>query len=295
MELRWGIIGFGEVGSAFAKHLLQQGATRLLATDSRFSADECSSLNRDNPGLPSIQFVPDIRTVVQDSDLCLSLVTPRAASEVGEAAASCWAQGLFIDFNSISPMQKRQIASLFPPRVFVGGAILGSVAGEGASSQLALDGPSAEHARALLDSAGFNSTAVGEIIGAAAALKMCRSIFMKGIECLSVETLLAASHFQITDAVLESLDATIRKYGFRPMIEMLVTTHALHCGRRSDEMQQVTEMLADIPLPNTMSEAARKCLSSSSSSGITQHFDRKLPRSAEIVIEFLDHHYEEND
>ena len=293
MDLRWGIIGLGEAGSAFARHLLQQGEARLVATDPRFSPGG-SPANSDNVPSLAVRLVPDIRTLMQNSDLCLSLVTPRVASEVAEAAASCWSQGLFIDFNSISPMQKRQIASLFPRDVFVGGAILGSVAGEGTSSQLALDGPSADRAAALLNAAAFNSMAVGEGVGAAAALKMCRSIFMKGIECLLVETLLAASHFQIADAVLESLEATVLKYGFRPMVEMLVTTHALHCGRRSDEMQQVTEMLADTRLPNLMSEASRACLSNSSLSGVTEHFDRKLPGTSEAVIKFLDRYYGEN-
>lgn len=294
MQRRWGIIGFGEAGSTFARHLLHRGETRLLATDPRFSADVTSAVNPQTTSSATVQLVPDIRTVVQNSDLCLSLVTPRAAGEVAEAAARYYTEGLFIDFNSISPMQKRQIASRFPEGVFVGGAILGSIAGEGASSQLALDGPAADRAEVVLNSVAFNCKAVSQVVGAAAALKLCRSIFMKGVECLLIETLLGAKHFQISEAVLQNLQTTFQKYGFSAMVEMLVTTHALHCGRRADEMQQVSEMLSDIPLPNIMSEASRALLSNSSSSAVTEHFGHQLPGSSEEVIRFLYGHYRED-
>ncbi len=292
MERRWGIIGFGEVGSAFGAHLLQ-GAAKVYVTDPRLTGGPSEDGARVKPAGTSAEVVDDIPTLVSQSEICLSVVTPGAAMEVARLAGAAWQNGLFIDFNSVSPLEKRQMSALFPAGAFVGGAILGSVAGEGAKARLALDGTSAERAQDLLKAASFNSVAVGRSIGSAAALKMCRSVFMKGIECVLVETLLAAAQFQMTEPVLETVEDTFRNYGFRPMVEMLVTTHALHCGRRADEMQRVAVMLSGMRLPNDMSEASSAFLSRSDSSGITQHFNGRLPASADSVIQFLEEIYRE--
>jgi 3-hydroxyisobutyrate dehydrogenase-like beta-hydroxyacid dehydrogenase len=293
LEQTWGIIGFGEAGSTFAAHVSQRNGIRLLITDpvlneARSAAALCAKLNG-----AIVEVMVDVPALVESTEMCLSLVTPRAAIEVARQAASVWQQGLFVDFNSVSPVEKSEMAALFPPGVFVGGAILGSVAGEGAASALALDGPSAGRAQALLNAAGFRSNAISTKPGAAAALKMCRSVFMKGMECLLVETLLAASSFEITEAVLASIEQTFESYGFRPLLEILITTHAVHCARRSDEMERVAAMLSSMHLPSPMSEASRDLLTQSRKSGVTEHF-RGMPSStSQAIIEYLKNHYEE--
>jgi 3-hydroxyisobutyrate dehydrogenase-like beta-hydroxyacid dehydrogenase len=290
----WGIIGFGEAGSTFASHLSRQSGCALVITDPVLNQkDRPESFRRRLNGITA-QIVPDIPALMRSSDVSLSLVTPRVALDVARTAAAFWEKGLYVDLNSVSPVEKQQMAALFPPGVFVGGAILGSIAGEGAASKLVLDGPSADRAHALLQAGGFNSTAISEILGSAAALKLCRSIFMKGIECILVEALLAGSSFKIADSVLESIESTLNTFGFRPMVEMLVTTHAAHCARRADEMRQVAAMLAELKLPNVMSDASREFLCRSSSSGIIGNFEGAAPERSSLVIDYLKHFYVEN-
>jgi 3-hydroxyisobutyrate dehydrogenase-like beta-hydroxyacid dehydrogenase len=281
----WGIIGCGEAGSTFAAHLSRQDGINVMITD---PALELARL-----GGTSAQIVEDVPSLVRSADICLSLVTPNAALQVARAAAAAWRQGLFVDLNSVSPAEKRQMTALFPAGGFVGGAILGSIAGEGAASRVVLDGPSAAQAEMLLNSAGFRSRAISAVPGAAAAMKLCRSIFMKGIECLLVETILAASEFEITDAVLASVEDTLEGYGFGPMVEMLVTTHAVHCERRSEEMRRVTDMLSAMGLPNAMSAASITLLSMSAATGLTRHVGGVLPSSSGVVIEYLKRSYKE--
>jgi len=289
----WGIIGFGEAGSTFAAHLSRRPGYTLLITDPVLNqADRPEPLRRRLDGI-NAAIVPDVPALVISSDVSLSLVTPRVALDVARSAAASWKQGYYIDLNSVSPLEKQQMAALFPAGAFVGGAILGSVAGEGAGTKLALDGPSSERADALLQAGGFNSAAISATPGAAAALKMCRSIFMKGIECLSVEMLLAASSFNVSQSVLESIEGTLKTFEFRPLLDILVTTHAAHCARRSDEMQQVAAMLAELKLPNLMSDASRAFLSLSSSSGVTRRFADGPSASPGLVVDYLKQFYRE--
>lgn len=293
MANTWGIVGFGEAGSTFAAHLARLEGAHVVITDpvlTRMPGNErFARLNGVQAAV-----VDDIRALVSCADLCLSLVTPKSAMDAARAAASAWRDGLYIDFNSVSPAEKMKMAALFPRNAFVGAAILGSIAGEGSATRLALDGPAAGQAEALLNAAGFFSKAIGNHLGSAAALKMCRSIFMKGIECLLVETMLAAEEYQITTAVLESIRDTVQKYGFEPMVEMLITTHAVHCGRRSDEMEGVAAMLTEMHLPNIMSSASRAVLASSAKMGLTAHFRGALPSDSHSVIAILKQSYAEN-
>ena len=61
----------------------------------------------------------------------------------------------------------------------------------------------------------MNATAASDQIGVPSAIKMCRSIFIKGMEALAVESLLAARRYGAEQAVIDSLDATYPHMGWR--------------------------------------------------------------------------------
>jgi 3-hydroxyisobutyrate dehydrogenase-like beta-hydroxyacid dehydrogenase len=235
----------------------------------------------------AFQVVPDITALVRGCDVVLSLVTPRLASQAAQEAASAWNEGLFVDFNSVTPNEKRQMAALFPARSYVDGSILGSIAGEGSATPLALAGARAEEVHACLSGVGLMASVVGSEVGVASALKMCRSIFMKGLECLFVETLLSADQFGVTEPVLSSIEETVTSYGLRPLSQMLVTTHAAHCGRRREEMKGVTRMLEEIGITGQMCQAAGDFLETSFQSGVTNHFHHKVPDRIDEVIAYF--------
>ena len=90
----WGIIGFGEAGSTFAAHLATRDGIHLVVTDpvlTRMSAQERRAKLNDTHA----EIVDDIPALVSRADLCLSLVTPRAAMDAARTAASAWRDGLY--------------------------------------------------------------------------------------------------------------------------------------------------------------------------------------------------------
>ena len=195
--------------------------------------------------------------------------------------------------NSTEPGTKQSIAGSFPGDSYVDGAILGAIKGEGAAAPVALAGPRSGEALEAFQEAGFRASVTSPQVGAASALKLCRSVFMKGLECLFVETLLAARQFDLQQPVLETIEQTLRAYGLIPMADMLVTTHAVHCGRRSREMDGAVSMLQEMGLPCAMSEASRSFLDGSSRTGLVEHFGQVVPDRLEEVLEFLSGHYQE--
>jgi hypothetical protein len=110
---------------------------------------------------------------------------------------------------------------------------------------------------------------------------------MKGLECLFVETLLAADQFGVTQPVLSSIEETVTSYGLRPLSQMLVTTHAAHCGRRREEMEGVTHMVEEIGITARMCQATRDFLEASFQSGVTNHFNHKVPDRIDEVIAYF--------
>lgn len=292
---RWGMIGFGEAGSAFARHISGELGSKVLVTDPLLNESSPPEHIRGRLSGLKMKIIPDVPRLVASCDVVISLVTPQVASEVAAQAAAAWQQGLFIDFNSVSPLEKKRLSSLFREESYVDGSILGSIAGEGTRARLALAGPQASQAEAHLSALHFHPSVISAEVGAAAVVKMCRSIFMKGVECLFVETLIAASRFDVSESVLSSIEDTFTSYGIQSLANMLVTTHAAHCGRRSHEMQGVVTMLQEMKTPYPMSRAARDFLHSNHQAHLTDHFEESVPERSEEVIEYLNHFYQEKE
>jgi 3-hydroxyisobutyrate dehydrogenase-like beta-hydroxyacid dehydrogenase len=295
-DLRWGIIGFGEAGSTFARYLSGALGKPVLVTDPLLNVTPYLPHIQQRLEHASIEIVPDIAGLVAECDVVLSLVTVSIAQQAAAQAGAAWKQkhGLFIDFNSTSPVEKQKNATFFTGTnapSYVDGAILGSIAGEGAKAPLALAGPHAEKARAYLSGIGLRPTVISPEVGGASALKMCRSIFMKGIECLFVEMFLAAKEFNITDAALGTIEGTFKTYTLPALASMLITTHAIHAGRRSHEMEQVVEMLKAIGMPYQLSEASAEFLQASHQTGVTEHFQGITPKDMDEVIDYLAQFY----
>ena len=286
-KLRWGIIGFGEAGSAFAGHIGPRVSQPIQVVDPLLNQIPLPEHLRERLDRIVFKVVPDIATLVRGCNIVLSLVTPRLATQAAEEAACASNEGLYIDFNSVAPNEKQRMAARFVSNGYVDGSILGSIAGEGSATPLAVAGARAAEAQTALSGVGLIASVAGTEVGAASALKMCRSIFMKGLECLFVETLLAADQFGVTQPVLSSIEETVTSYGLRPLSQMLVTTHAAHCGRRWEEMEGVTRMLEEIGTPDRMSQATRNFLQGSSQSGVTKHFNHKVPEQFDDVIAYF--------
>jgi 3-hydroxyisobutyrate dehydrogenase-like beta-hydroxyacid dehydrogenase len=289
-EHQWGIIGFGEVGYTFARHLFQQTGTPVYVADPLLHEEPLPPRLRQRLEQVEIK-ISTMEQLAAHCNCVLCVVTTSVAGEVARQAGALWKKGLYIDLNSSPPDAKRQAAGAFPGDCYVDGAILGAIAVEGAKSPIVLSGRQAAEAQSLLKGAGMHASALSPEVGAASALKLCRSIFMKGLESLLIEMLLAAGEFAITEPVLDTIQESIESYTFRPLVKMLVTTHAVHCVRRAHEMEGVVEMLDNMKLPARMSQASAKTLAESGKAGLPQHVEGAAPENIGEVISFLSRYY----
>jgi 3-hydroxyisobutyrate dehydrogenase-like beta-hydroxyacid dehydrogenase len=256
---RVALIGFGEAGSILGADLASQGldvATYDILLDS--PATRAAMLERARAA--RVTPVDTHAGAVLGADLVVSAVTASAAAEVAaEAAEHLRAGQIFLDINSVSPETKRGSARAVEASGadYVEAAVMAPVPPQRLKVPALLGGRRAAALAGALNGLGMNTTAVAEEIGTASAIKMCRSIMIKGLEALTVECMFAARRFGAEDAVLASLDKTFPGMGWTGKLpDYLVSRVAEHGKRRAAEMREVAQTESDVGLAPTMASAA---------------------------------------
>jgi 3-hydroxyisobutyrate dehydrogenase-like beta-hydroxyacid dehydrogenase len=249
------LLGFGEVGQALASDLRAHTSV-ISAWDVKFS--DAASAPRDAAPQLDVRAATDARGAVANADLIISAVT---AAQTGAAAHSvaphlkrdAW----YLDLNSCSPAAKLTAAAAIDSAGgrFVEAAIMSPIAPRNAASPLLLGGI---HATAFLPIAhelGFTGAAVfSGKLGAASAAKMCRSVIVKGLETLVLESLLTARSFGVERAVLDSLQS-LSLDDWRAQSRYMISRALIHGRRRAEEMREAAQTVAEAGFAPRMSEA----------------------------------------
>lgn len=223
------LIGFGEAGSTFARAAGWQTAGRVWDT------------------LPERRSAASAADALARSPLVLSLVTADQALAAAQQYAPLLALGaLWCDMNSVAPETKRTAAQAVEAAGahYVDVAVLAPVVPARMKVPLLVAGPAADEAVAALGSVGFAQVrSVGAEVGRASAIKMIRSVMVKGIEALTAEMMLAAEAAGVVDEVLASLDASEKARPWAERAAYNLERMATHGARRAAEMEEAAKTL----------------------------------------------------
>lgn len=251
-------IGCGEVGRILAEDL--RGHT-LAAYDLKL-ADGRGHAMREHAAAIGLRLAADHAEAVRGAELVISAVTASQAVPVAEACAPAIAKGaFFLDFNSASPGAKIRAAGIVNAAGgrYVEGAVMTSIPPYRIKVPLLLGGPDAAALEPVLNSIGFASKVSSDKLGVASATKMCRSVMIKGLEAMVIESFTTARHYGVEDAVIASLQETFPgidwekqgAYFFQRVIE--------HGRRRSEEVREVAETVREAGLvPHSASGTAER-------------------------------------
>lgn len=255
---RIALIGFGEVGTIFGRDLAQQGLA-LATYDILLDAPRSRPMMLERARGAMVSAVDTLADALRGADLVISAVTASAARDVARNAAPHLFPGqCFLDVNSVSPETKRGNARAVEASgaAYVEAAVMAPVPPQRLAVPMLLGGKRAQALAEALKGFGMNATAVAEEIGVASAIKMCRSIMIKGLEALTVECTFAARRFGAEQAVLASLDKTFPHMGWTGELpDYLVSRVAEHGRRRAAEMREVAQTLVEVGLAPTMASA----------------------------------------
>jgi 3-hydroxyisobutyrate dehydrogenase-like beta-hydroxyacid dehydrogenase len=98
----------------------------------------------------------------------------------------------------------------------------------------------------------------GAEIGAAAAIKMVRSVMIKGIEALTLECFLAAARAGVIDEVAASMRNNYPGLDWTKIVPYNLERMAVHGERRAAEMEEVADTLRELGVEPLMTTATVK-------------------------------------
>jgi 3-hydroxyisobutyrate dehydrogenase-like beta-hydroxyacid dehydrogenase len=251
------LLGFGEVGQTLATDLSSVGVEQLVAWDWLFS-DAASNPSRAVTAT-RVQAAPDAPSAVRRAQLVISAVTAAQDADAARSVLSGLQPGTFyLDVNSVSPEMKQTVARIVEPSGarYVEGAVMSPIGPKRIGSPILLGGPHAEDFLEFGRSLGFTGASVfAPEIGRASAAKMCRSVMVKGMEALLIESLLTARKHGVEDTVLTSLKDLFPGPDWRTLAPYMISRSLIHGKRRAEEMREVAQTVANAGLQPHMSTA----------------------------------------
>ncbi len=252
------LLGMGEVGQTLAVDL--QARTELLITAYDLLFDEADSKpSRALRDLPHVMAAGSAAVAVQNCDLIISAVTaaqdlPAAESVLAGLRPGAW----FLDLNSVSPSTKTRVAGVVGRAGgrYVEAAVMSPIAPRRIASPILIGGPDAGIFLPEGLALGFTGMRLCSAeLGAAAATKMCRSVIVKGMEALLSEALLAARHYGVEEAVVDSLSDLFPRPDWQQHARYMISRTLEHGTRRAEEMEEAARTVVDAGLAPHMSEA----------------------------------------
>ncbi len=245
-----GLVGYGEVGRVLAEDLRAQGIT-VSAYDLKLDQPATAAPLQTHAKEFGVQLASSSAALAAGSDFIVSAVTANQTVLVAQACAPALKPGAyFLDFNSASPGAKQRAASLIDGAGgrYVEGAVMTSVPPYRIKVPLLLGGGFAAELAPLINTLGFAAKVASDKLGVASATKMCRSVMIKGLEAIVIESFTTARHYGVEDAVIASLYETFPGIDWEKQAAYFFQRVIEHGRRRSEEVRQVAETVVDAGL-----------------------------------------------
>lgn len=245
-KMKIGIIGAGEVGLTYARPWAAAGH-QIVLCDLKPSPTAISFAAESE-----VEVFTSIAKSVPDCDVVVSCVFGTVSLSVAEQALDRMHTGaLYVDMTTADPHQIRLAAKIAAERSipYVDVAILGAIALTHEKTNLLGAGVGINRAVSLFADAGAPLKEVEEgVAGDAAALKILRSVFTKGLEALTIECFMAAEKQGVTEKLHDAL-SDIDQAKLRDFLGALIRTHVVHAPRRLKEVEEAERQLRAAEMP----------------------------------------------
>ncbi|MDM0017610.1 NAD(P)-dependent oxidoreductase [Variovorax saccharolyticus] len=254
-----GVIGYGEVGKIFAFGLKDKPGVRTVgAWDLKFIDPARQAAERAHAAQAGVAAHPSMAAVCQASTLLISAVTASNTLGVAREAAPHLRPGtVFLDLNSASPGTKQQCAALVEAAGahYVEAGVMTSVPPYGVRVPMLLGGERAAALAEALSGWGLDARAVSERLGVASAIKMSRSVMIKGLEALAIESYATARAYGVEDHVLPTLQETFPGIDWSRQGAYFFSRVVQHGQRRAEEMREAANTVREAGFVPLMASA----------------------------------------
>lgn len=254
-----GFVGYGEVGKIFSAGLkAQPGVRAALAWDLKFADAAIAGPEKAHAAAAGVAAQASLPALCSQSDLIVSAVTASNTLAVAQEAAPHIRPGtLFLDLNSASPGTKQRAASVIDAAGghYVEAGVMTSVPPYGIRVPMLLGGGMAKELARVLGGWGMDAKAVSDRLGVASAIKMSRSVMIKGLEALVIESYATARQYGVEDHVLPTLQETFPGIDWSRQGAYFFSRVVQHGKRRAEEMREAANTVREAGFEPFMASA----------------------------------------
>lgn len=266
-----GFLGFGEAASHIAAGFHGQGAEGLLAYDvTLHAAGERRAVLDRRLRETSAAPISSVEELMERARVIFLIIPPKFARDAAlEALPFMTGDHLFCDLTTNRPRVKEELGRAFAERgaLYVDAAVMGAVPLYRHRTPTLICGNGAARMEELMAPLGMALTNVGPEPGKAVKMKLTRSVFVKGVEALTVEMLMTARRLGIDREIVAGIEESFQKLGFTGFCGQLATSGVEHAERRSVEARECQELEEELGLNSIMMEAACRKLQWTASLG----------------------------
>ncbi|MEV6865397.1 DUF1932 domain-containing protein [Streptosporangium subroseum] len=243
------VLGLGEAGSEIAADLLSAGAT-VRGFDPEVPAGE------------HLLQCADDADASRGADLVIALTSAHAAEETLREALPGMGRGdVYADLNTASATLKQRLAVMASEAgvMFADVALMSPVPGLGLRTPMLACGPGAHRYAETFTGLGATVDVLAGPAGTAAARKLVRSVFYKGLAAAVVEALRAGRAAGCEDWLRDNIRAELQN-ATAQTVDRLERGSLLHARRRADEMAAAGDLLDDLGVPARVARASQEWL-----------------------------------
>jgi len=287
-----GIIGMGEAAFNIAKGLKKDGLATIVAYDKFWNIEPQAALISKRAAEAGVTMAKSMEEMIRASDVVMSAVSANLAVPLAREARPFLAKGqCYVDVNAAAPMTKEEAAAIIAESgaAFVDVAVMGPVPNYGHKVPILACGNGAREFADTFNRYGMAITYFGEKVGSASALKMFRSIFMKGFVRLLLESIIAGHQYGVEDQVLDSIEETLTEgSSLRSTINGILARGVIHSERREHEMDEVVSTLESLKMDHIMSSASKVKLRWCTDMKFKEYFKGVPPKDLHEILTAFD-------
>ena len=282
-------IGFGETSYCMAKGFIEGGVEDIWTFDVMQDNETFGPHIRWRAQDAGVTVKASLQEAVTGRDIIVAAVpTYHTVELAGQAAPFLTAGQLYVDVSASTPGEKVEVAQALEGTgaLLADCSLLGPLTGKNLTVPQVVSGTGA---RQWVDYVStFKDTDVqyiSEKEGDASAIKLVRTIVIKGFTALILEMLEAADYYNVTDKVIESISKSLNGKTFEQNINRLVPGMSVHADRRAHEILGTIDMLKAAGLDFSMSEGAFKKHEYMASYKLNEQYGGKKPATVQQVLD----------
>lgn len=285
-----GFIGFGEAAFNIALGFSGEGLSGIRANDAMMHHEVMGKQVFARAEQAKVTMVESAKEVAEWADVLFAAVPSSFTMDVCREIKDVLRKDqLYVDVSASTPATKVMIWEEIKDTgvLFVDAAMLGSLPKDKHKVPITASGNGAQVFYDTMTPNGMKITLAGEKAGSASAIKLVRSIFMKGLASLMIEMLQGADAYDVSEEVVSSIAKSLDGIPFTSHLERLVTGTAIHCVRRGAELKGSVAMLEEAGIAPEMTTAAKHCHEALAPYEFAAKYVSSKPEGWEEIIKVL--------